>query len=144
MKKIDLFLEMGFSPGYLKKVGTNFFVAAGVMAFIIAENILEFNKIRAAMPIVFFAIGLWCFGVAELKLKRRRKHWQEIGEPELVPRELRRSAKHFAEFGLVILAFIVFKSLLLKIRPDGYDITAIVVPFLICGYLLWESKKKGK
>lgn len=137
-------LCQGFSPGYLKKIGVNFLVAAGIMAFVVVSGVLQINKIRMVIPIIFFTFGLFCFGLAELKLKKYRKFWQEIGEPEMKPQELRRSARHFAQFGLVILAFIGAKSLLLKTWPDGYDITGITVPFLIAGYLIWESKKKRK
>ena len=142
MTKWDDFLCQGFSPGYLKKIGTNFLVAAGIMAFVIVEDLLQINKIRMAIPIIFFVFGLWCFGLAELKLKRHHKFWQEIGEPEMAPSELRKSARHFAQFGLVVLAFIGTKTLLLKTWPDGYDITGIAVPFLICLYLFIESKRR--
>lgn len=142
MKEKKLFLSMGFSPGYLKKIGINFFVAAGIMAFLMVANVFRMNNVRIAVILVFFGFGLGCFGVSSLKMKYCKHHWQKIGEPETAPMELRRSAKHFAEFGLVILAFIMLKSLLLKIWPDGYDITGIVVPFLICVYLLWESRKQ--
>ena len=90
--------------------------------------------------IVLFVFGLLSFMAAHLKMKHCKKHWQEIGELEITPRELRRSAKHFAQLGLMIVAFIVSKSLVLEIFPDWYDITAIFVPFSICVYLVAKSR----
>ena len=145
MKREKLFLSMGFSPGYLKKIGTNFFVAAAIMSFLLAANIVHTNLIRAIVMSVFFGVGLICFGISSLKMKYYKKHWQKIGEPELAPQELRKAAMHFARFGLLILFFIGFKTLLLKKWPDAYDVAGIVIPFLICGGLFWESRRrKGK
>lgn len=142
MKRNNLLLSMGFSPGYLKKIGVNFFVAAAIMAFLMATEMVQTNLARAIVMLVFFAFGLLCFGISSLKMKYYGKHWQKIGEPELAPQELRRAVRHFAEFGLLILFFIGFKTLLLKRWPDAYDVTGIVIPFLICGYLLWKSRRR--
>lgn len=140
MKQIKTVLSVGYSPGYLKKIGINFFVIAAIMAFLMVAGITKITSSKTIITIVLFVFGLLSFMAAHLKMKHCKKHWQEIGEPEITPRELRRSAKHFAQLGLMIVAFIVSKSLVLEIFPDWYDITAIFVPFSICVYLVAKSR----
>ena len=143
MKRIDIVLSTGTSPRYLKKIGVNFFVAAAIMSFLMAAQLTDVTDQRTIITIALFLLGVLSFGVAHLKMKYCKKYWQEIGEPEVSPKALRRSARHFAQFGLVIVFFILAKSLVLKIFPDWFDITAIFVPFLLCLYLLIEARRRN-
>lgn len=136
------FLCTGSSPKYLKKIGTNFFVAAGILAFLASINLTKINLRHAILAIVFFTLGALSFGLSHLKMKYYKKEWKEIGEPEMEPKQLRRSARHFAQFGLVIVFFIIFKSFYLMVLPGKFDVVAMVVPFLICLYLLYEAKRR--
>lgn len=144
MKQIDYLLCTGFSPGYLKKIGVNFFIAATIMGLILVSRLLQPNTPRLIIVAVFLAFGLICFVISNLKWRRHRKYWQMLGEPETTPQELRNSGKHFAQFGLVILAFVAFKTLLLKTYPDLYDLTGIAVPFLICAYLFFKTRRRRR
>lgn len=144
MKQLDIVLTTGSSPRYLKKIGINFFVAAAIMSFLMAAELTEITNPKTIITIVLFFLGLLSFGVAHLKMRHCKKYWQEIGEPEMSPKALRRSARHFAQFGLVIVFFILAKSLVLRIFPDWFDVTAIVVPFLLCLYLLLESRRRNQ
>lgn len=143
MRRIDYALGMGFSPGYLNKIGTNFLVAALLMTLIMATGVLQFSTMRLTILLIFVFCGVCCFGLSCLKWKYRQKHWQKIGEPETTPQELRNSGKQFAQFGLVILIFIAFKTMLLKTWPDLYDVTGVVLPFLICAYLFLKTRRKS-
>ena len=143
MKQLEIVLSMGTSPRYLKKIGVNYLVAAGIMAFLMAAKLTDITDSRTIITIILFLLGVLSFAVANLKMKYCKKHWQEIGEPEITPRALRKSARHFAQFGLVIVFFILVKSVFLKIFPDWFDVTAIVVPFLLCLYLLIEAKRRN-
>lgn len=144
MRQIDYLLTAGFSPGYLRKIGVNFFVAAMIMGLIMTLGLLRPNGPRIFVAIIFLAFGLICFVISNLKWKRHRKHWQMIGEPETTPQEMKRSGRLFAQFGLVILIFVVFKMLLLKVYPDAYDLTGIVIPFLICVYLFLKARRRRR